>query len=89
MSKLTMDVPVELRAILKRHPEIDWKHVAAKALWSCARRVQLADQIASRSSLTEPAAEAIGREVKTGLRRRYSKAFRSGWCLTPISSSRL
>lgn len=73
MSKLTMDLPVELKAILRRHPEIDWEHVAAKALWSYARRVQLADQIASRSSLTEPAAEAIGRDVKMGLRRRYSK----------------
>lgn len=75
MSKLTMDVPVELKAILERHPEIDWKHVGAKALWSYARRVQLADKIASQSSLTEAAAEAIGREVKTGLRRRFDQGF--------------
>lgn len=71
-----MDVPIELKAILKRHPEIDWEHVAEKALWSYALKVQVADQIASQSSLTETRAEVIGREVKTGLRRRYSKAFR-------------
>lgn len=76
MSKLTMDLPVELKAILRRHPEIDWEHVAERALWSYALKVQLADQIASRSSLTEATAEAIGRQVKTGLRRRYSKALR-------------
>ena len=68
MSKLTMDVPVDLKAILDRHPEIDWESIAKKAVWSLARKVQLADQIANRSSLTESAAEVIGREVKTALR---------------------
>jgi hypothetical protein len=76
MSKLTIDVPVELKSILERHPEIQWERVAEKALWSYARKVQLADQLASKSSLTEAAAETIGREVKRGLRRRYSKGAR-------------
>lgn len=76
MSKLTLDVPAELKAILERHPEIHWERVAEKALWSYARKVQLADQLASRSTLTEAAAEAIGREVRAGLRRGYSKGAR-------------
>ena len=76
MSRLKLDVPVDLKAILDRHPEIDWESVAEKAVWSMARKVQLADRIAGRSSLTESAAEAIGRDVKTALRRRYSKAAR-------------
>ena len=76
MSKLTLDVPAELEAILERHPGINWGRVAEKALWNYARKVQLADQIASRSALTEAAAETIGREVKAGLRKRYSKAAR-------------
>lgn len=76
MSKLTMDVPVELKTILERYPEIDWERVAEKALWSYALKVQLADKIASRSSLTKAAARVIGQEVKRGLRRRYSKASR-------------
>ena len=76
MSKLALDVPAELKAILERHPEIHWGRVAEKALWSYARKVQLAEQLASRSTLTEAVAEAIGKEVKAGLRRRYSKATR-------------
>jgi hypothetical protein len=75
-SKLTMDVPVELKAVLDRHPEIDWESIGEKAVWSMARKVQLADQITQRSSLTERTTEAIGREVKAALRRRYSKAAR-------------
>jgi hypothetical protein len=76
VSRLTLDVPAELRAILKRYPEIRWERVAENALWSYARKVKLADQIASRSALTEAAAETIGREVKAGIRRRYLKAAR-------------
>jgi len=76
MSKLTIDVPVELKAILEAHPGFYWERVAEGGLWSYARKVQLADQLASRSTLTEAAGEAIGREVKRGLRRCYSKAAR-------------
>jgi len=76
MSMLKLDLPVDLKVILDRHPEIDWEGVAEKAVWSMARKVQLADRLAERSTLTESAAEAIGRDVKTALRRRYSKAAR-------------
>lgn len=76
VTKLTLDVPTELKAILERHPEIQWEQVAEKALWNYARKVQLADQVTSRSTLSEIAAESIGRKVKIGLRRRYSKTTR-------------
>lgn len=76
MSMLKLELPVDLRVILDRHPEIDWQAVAEKAVWSMARKVELADSLAKRSRLTEAAAEAIGRDVKTALRRRYSKAAR-------------
>jgi hypothetical protein len=73
MSKLTLAVPSELKAIMERHPAIPWNRVAARALWSQAQKVQLADRLASRSALTEDAAVRIGRQVKAGLRRRYTK----------------
>ncbi len=72
-SKLVLEVPVELSAILKRHREIPWTRVAEQALWQYARKVQLTDRLASRSALTVEAAKTIGREVKAGLRRRYVK----------------
>lgn len=76
MSKLTIDVPVELKELLDRYPEVQWGHVAEKALWDFARKVRLADQIAARSKLSETAAESIGRAIKVGLRRRYVKSAR-------------
>ncbi len=72
-SKLVLDVPIELRAILRRHREIPWARVAEEALWRYARKVQLADRLASRSRLTPESAETLGRTVKAGLRRRYLK----------------
>ena len=76
MSSLKIDVPLDLKTILDRHPEIDWESVAEKAVWSMAHKVQLAERLAERSTLAESAAEAIGRDVKVALRRRYSKAGR-------------
>ncbi len=72
-SKLVLDVPVELKAILERHRDIPWSRVAEEALWRYARKVQLADRLASRSKLTPKMAASIGRAVKESLRRRYMK----------------
>jgi hypothetical protein len=73
-SKLVLDVPAELDTILKRHREVSWVRVAEKALWSYARKLELADRLVSRSAVTAGDAEALGREVKKGLRRRYRAA---------------
>jgi hypothetical protein len=76
MSKLTIEIPAELKAVLDRYPEVQWEQVAEKALWGFARKVRLADQLAARSKLDAKGAEAIGRSLKAGLRRRYMKAAR-------------
>jgi hypothetical protein len=60
-SKLVLDVPAELDTILKRRGR-----GTASPL--------LADRLVSRSAVTAGDAEALGREVKKGLRRRYRAA---------------
>lgn len=74
MSKLTLNIPAELKTILERHPSVQWEGVATDALWNHARRVSLANQLAAKSRMTENDAAAIGRVVKTSLRHRYSEA---------------
>jgi hypothetical protein len=76
MSKLSIEVSTELKELLARLPKTQWEPVAERALWQFASRVKLADQLASRSKLTESAATYIGRAVKAGLRRRYAKPAR-------------
>ena len=70
--KLTLDVPMELRAVMDRYPIIPWERVAADALWNYARKVQFADQIALRSRLSETAAAEVEREVKARPRRHHA-----------------
>lgn len=60
-SKLVLDVPAELDTILKHRGR-----GTASPL--------LADRLVSRSAMTLGDAEALGREVKKGLRRRYRAA---------------
>ncbi|MBI5853797.1 MAG: hypothetical protein HZB35_00885 [Nitrospirae bacterium] len=76
MSKLTIEVSSELKEFLDRYPKTQWEPVAEKALWQFASKLRLADQLASRSKLTESTAASIGRTVKTGLRRRYARSGR-------------
>ena len=73
MSKLTVEVPAELSSIMRRHVAVCWEEVAERALWTHARKVQLAETLASRSRLSADDCETIGKEVKKGLRKRYSK----------------
>jgi hypothetical protein len=73
MSKLTLEVPAELSSIMRRHVAVCWERVAEQALWTHARKVHLAEKLASRSRLSADDYEAIGKEIKKGLRKRYCK----------------
>jgi len=69
---VTLAVPEELHDIMKRHPEIKWSEVARQAMWEYARKLELLDEIANRSSLSEQEALEIGEMMKKGVAKRYS-----------------
>ncbi|MCL4437404.1 MAG: hypothetical protein M1503_05355 [Thaumarchaeota archaeon] len=71
---VTLAVPEELHKIMKRHPEIKWSEVARQAMWEYARRLELLDEIASRSKLSTKEATEIGEKVKKGIEKRYTTA---------------
>ena len=73
MVNVTLAVPEELHNIMKRHPEIKWSEVARQAMWEYARKLELLDEITSRSSLSEQEALKIGEMVKKDVSKRYSK----------------
>ncbi len=74
MVNMTLAVPKELHDIVKRHPEIKWSEVARRAMWEYARKLELLDQIASKSRLTEPEVLVADQAVKRKLMQRYEKA---------------
>ena len=74
MVNVTLAVPEELHKIMKKHPEIKWSEVARQAMWEYARKLELLDQIASKSKLTEKEATELGKTIKKGIAERYAEA---------------
>ena len=73
MVNVTLAVPEELHKIMKEHPEIKWSEVARQAMWEYARKLELLNQIAAKSELSEKEALELGETIKKGITKRYSK----------------
>ena len=74
MVNVTLSVPEKLHKVMKSHPEIKWSEVARQAMWQYAEKLEVLDNIAKKSKLTEKSALQIDRSVKKGLAERYRTA---------------
>ena len=74
MVNVTLSVPEKLHKLMKSHPEIKWSEVARQAMWQYAEKLDVLDNIAKKSKLTEKSALQIDRSVKKGLAERYKTA---------------
>lgn len=71
MVNMTLSVPDELYAAMRRHSEIKWSEVARKAFEKQVRALDIMDELLSKSELTEDQAESIGHKLKEGIRKRF------------------
>ena len=71
MTNMTLAVPEDLHAIMKKYDTIKWSEIARKALWEQARKLELMDKLLSKSKLTEEDAERIGHKIKHGIAKRH------------------
>jgi len=71
MTNMTLAVPEELMAVMKRHKEIKWSEVAREAIAEKAEELKLMDEILSKSKLTEKNAIEIGRKINEGIAKRH------------------
>ena len=71
MTNMTLAVPEDLHAIMRRHKHIKWSEVARDALWNEARKLELMDRLLSKSTLTEKDALEIGRKINEGVAKRH------------------
>ena len=72
MVNMTLAIPEELNKMMKHHTTIKWSEVAREALWDRARKLELMDEILSKSKLTEKEALDLGRKIKEGVAKRHS-----------------
>ena len=71
MTNMTLAVPEDLHAIMKKYNTIKWSEIARQALWDQARKLELMDKLLSKSNLTEEDAERIGHKIKHGIAKRH------------------
>ena len=71
MTNMTLAVPEDLNAIMKKYNTIKWSEIARQALWSQAKKLELMDKLLANSKLTEEDAERIGHKIKEGIARRH------------------
>lgn len=71
MPNMTIRVPDDLKTAIDAHPEINWSEVARQAMWRYVRKLELAEEIASESKLTEPEAVELSEDLKRDIAKHY------------------
>ena len=71
MTNMTLAIPEELYRIIKKHKEIKWTEIARQAMWEQARKLELMDNILSKSGLTEKDAVELGKMIKHEIAKKH------------------
>ncbi|MFB6100901.1 MAG: hypothetical protein ABEK16_06560 [Candidatus Nanohalobium sp.] len=68
MSNVTVSVGDELKRKMDEHPEMNWSEVARQAIKEKIDDLEVMDEIASRSELTEEDVEELSRKINRDAR---------------------
>ncbi|MDZ7688654.1 MAG: hypothetical protein U5J64_08030 [Halobacteriales archaeon] len=71
MPNMTIRVPDDLKSSLDEHPEINWSEVARQSMQEYLYRLEVAEQIASQSELSEENAVELSEKVKHDIAEHY------------------
>ena len=71
MPNITIRVPDDLKTALDEHPEINWSEVARQSMWEYVKKLEVAEQIAEKSELTEAEAAELGETLKRDVAEHY------------------
>lgn len=73
MSSLTVAIPDDLKARMKRFPEINWSEVACQAIAEKLHTLEQMQRLLSKSALTEPETVILGREIKQRVLQKHRR----------------
>lgn len=71
MPNMTIRIPDDLKTAIDAHPEINWSEVARQSMWEYIHKLEVADEIAAESSLTEEGATELSQELKHDIAEHY------------------
>ncbi len=80
MANMTLSLPDEVHARMKKFPEVNWSKVAQRAILEKLERereFQEIEAIAQKSKLTQKDVDEIGRKIKQGIGRHFRERLSS------------
>ena len=63
----------DLKTALDEHPEINWSEVARQSMWEYVKKLEVAEQIAEKSELTEAETVELGETLTREVAEHYRK----------------
>ena len=73
MPNITIQIPVEIKEILSKHPEIKWERIVTDSLWNYAKKLRLIDKVTSKSKLSDRDVDKLDRTIKADLSKHYKR----------------
>jgi len=74
MPNMTLSLYKELKDMMDKHPEINWREVARQSYREKLTDLEFLEEFKSRSELTEEEALELGKKVNESLRERYEES---------------
>ena len=71
MVSMTLSIPKDLHMLIKKHNEIRWSEIARRAMWDYAKKLEILDNIAQKSELTEEDVMELDKKVKKAIQKHY------------------
>ncbi|MFB6244943.1 MAG: hypothetical protein ABEJ03_01195 [Candidatus Nanohaloarchaea archaeon] len=73
MTNVTVSVGDNLKEKMDKHPEINWSEVARQAIEQKIDDLEVMDEIASKSELTEEDVKELSKKINKGASERISE----------------
>jgi len=73
MPTLTVNVDEDLKERMERHPEINWSEVTRQAIREKIQHLELLDELAGDSELTEEDVAELAAKIDEGARERLDE----------------
>jgi len=71
MVSMTLSIQEDLHALIKKHNEIRWSEIARRAMWNYAKKLEILDEIAQKSELSEEDVMELDKKVKKAIHKHY------------------
>lgn len=70
MTNVTLSIPEDLHAKMKKHSEIRWSEVIRKTILDKISNLEIMDKLSGKSKLTKKDVEVLSKKIDSGVAKR-------------------